>query len=187
MPTSTMIVPSSGRAGLQLSRRSIVAAGALLITAGSAATSQALAFAKPKPPRFHGRGDGSDYTQFRDINDRSGSSDCVGCNCFLLGTRLLTSAGERPIEQLKIGDRVMTFDGEPRNVRWIARIAFDRERGAPWPTAVEPIRVSKDALASDSPSRDLYISPWHLLYLNGVLMPVSNLINGRTIAAVSPE
>src|SRR5688572_30128787 len=102
MPKSSVIVPSSGQAGLQLSRRSIVAAGAILMMAGAAATSQALAFAKPKPPRFHGRRDGSDYVQSRDNNDHSGSSDCVGCNCFLLGTRLLMPAGELTIEHLKI-------------------------------------------------------------------------------------
>jgi hypothetical protein len=94
---------------------------------------------------------------------------------------LLTSAGELPIEHLKIGDAVVTLDGETRNVRWIARVAFDRERGTPWSTEVQPVRLSKDALASGSPSRDLYLSPWHMLYLNGVLVPVSNLINGRTI------
>ncbi len=186
MPKSRVIVPSSGRAGLQLSRRSIVAAGAILITAGSAATSEALAFAKPKPPRFHGRRDGSDYVQSRDNNDHPGSSDCVGCNCFLLGTRLLTPASEIPIEHLKIGDAVVTLDGQTRNIRWIARVAFERECGTPWSTEVQPVRVSKDALASGSPSRDLYISLWHMLYLNGTLLPVSNLINGQTIAAVDP-
>lgn len=186
MPKSSVIVPSSGPAGLQLSRRSIVAAGAILIMAGSAATSQALAFAKPKPPRFYDRGEGRDYVQSRDISDHFDPSDCVGCNCFLLGTRLLAPAGELPIEHLKIGDRVVTLDGETRTVRWIARVAFDRRRGTPWSTEVQPIRVSKDALALGSPSRDLYLSPWHMLYLNGVLMPVSNLINGRTIGAVSP-
>jgi hypothetical protein len=98
----------------------------------------------------------------------------------------LTSAGELPIEHLKIGDRVVTLDGETRNVRWIARIAFDRERGAPWSTQVQPVRVAKGALSSDRPSRDLYLSRWHMLYLNGVLMPVSNLVNGRNIAPVSP-
>ena len=189
MPKSRVIVPGSGRAGFQLSRRSIVAAGAILITAGSAATSQALAFARPKPPRFHGRGDGREhpgYSQEGYGHESSGPSDCVGCNCFLLGTRLLTSAGELPIEHLKIGDRVVTLDGETRNIRWIARVALDRPHGAPWSAGVQPVRVSKDALASGRPSRDLYLSPWHMLYLNGVLLPVSNLINGRTIAAVSP-
>lgn len=185
MPKSNVVVPSLGRAGLQLSRRSIVAAGAILMMAGSAATSEALAFAKPKPPRFHGRGDGSDYIRPRESNDHTGP-DCVGCNCFLLGTQLLTPAGEVPIEHLKIGDRVVTLDGETRKVRWIARIAFDRECGASWSTEVQPVRVSKDALSSGRPSRDLYLSRWHMLYLNGVLMPVSNLINGRTIAPVSP-
>lgn len=186
MPQSSVIVPSSKRPGFQLSRRSLVAAAAILIMSGSAATSQALAFAKPKPPRFQGRGDDDDHVRFRDRNDHTGPSDCVGCNCFLLGTRLLTSAGELPVEHSKIGDRVVTLDGETRTVRWIARVAFDRESGAPWSTEVQPVRVSKDALGRGSPSRDLYLSPWHMLYLNGALLPVSNLINGQTIAAVNP-
>ena len=176
MVKPNVVTTSSSQTGLQLSRRSMIAAGAILITAGSAATSQALAFAKPKPPRFH----------YRNHEDHPGPSDCAGCNCFFLGTRLLTPAGEMPIEHLTIGDRLVTFSGETRTVRWIARVAFDRERGAPWSAEVQPVRISEGALGSCRPSRHLLLSRCHMLYSNGVLLPVSNLINGRTITTVSP-
>ena len=50
-----------------------------------------------------------------------------------------------------------------------------------------PVRIAKDAFAPGMPRRDLYLSREHLLFLNGVLIPASNLSNGTTIRAVAPE
>ena len=44
----------------------------------------------------------------------------------------------------------------------------------------------RDAFAPGIPSRDLYLSREHLLFLNGVLIPAGNLVNGTTIRAVPP-
>ena len=45
----------------------------------------------------------------------------------------------------------------------------------------------KGAFATGSPHRDLYLSRAHLLYLNGILIPVGNLINGNTIALTTAD
>jgi len=50
-----------------------------------------------------------------------------------------------------------------------------------------PVRVAKDAFGAGSPRRDLYVSRSHMVYLDGVLIPVGDLINGQTIAAVDVE
>ena len=42
-------------------------------------------------------------------------------NCFATGTTILTPQGERAIETLKPGDRVMTHDGRSTPVIWVAR------------------------------------------------------------------
>jgi hypothetical protein len=47
--------------------------------------------------------------------------------------------------------------------------------------AVQPVRVARSALAPDVPHTDLYLTGWHALFVDGVLIPVGSLINGTTI------
>ena len=51
----------------------------------------------------------------------------------------------------------------------------------------EPIRISRFALNERSPHRDLYLSPNHAVYIDGVLIPAKYLINRRSIAQCAPE
>ena len=44
-----------------------------------------------------------------------------------------------------------------------------------------PIKVCRSALAPNVPHRDLYLSPSHALYLDGVLVCVGGLVNDRSI------
>jgi hypothetical protein len=44
--------------------------------------------------------------------------------------------------------------------------------------------VKQSALGPNTPHRDLYLSRYHCLYLDGVLIPAVDLINGLTIARV---
>ncbi|NKM43048.1 hypothetical protein GFL68_33525, partial [Rhizobium laguerreae] len=108
-----------------------------------------------------------------------------GPNCFLRGTAILTDCGEKPVENLSIGDRVALPDGSTRPVKWVGRQSF-KKSGARWPNDVVPIRVSRHALDGQTPHSDLYLSPGHALYLNGILIQVKDLVNGKTIASVTP-
>jgi hypothetical protein len=103
--------------------------------------------------------------------------------CFLRGTRIRTDCGDVPIENLKIGDLVFTYFQTYEPVRWIARkqiFAADlrddeaRQRNL-------PVRVSRHAIMDGMPSDDLYLSPCHALFMNDILIPVGNLVNGITI------
>ena len=98
---------------------------------------------------------------------------------------LATPTGEIAIEDLSIGDVVLTQSGAERPIRWIGRLAFSRGEG--WSAEARPVRVSKGALGPNAPVRDLYVSRAHMLYMNGVLIPAANLINGTTISVVTPE
>jgi hypothetical protein len=80
---------------------------------------------------------------------------------------------------------VVTHSGKARAIRWIGKLEFSQAEG--WSNGVLPVRVAKDALGPNSPVRDLYVSGAHMFYLNGVLIPAANLINGRTISVVTPE
>ena len=101
--------------------------------------------------------------------------------CYCRGTRILTDHGEVAVEELAIGDMLVTYGGGQRPIRWIGRRAY-AARFAAGNSAVQPILVKRGALAEDLPRRDLMISPQHALLLDGVLVPVSALVNGGSIA-----
>ena len=66
---------------------------------------------------------------------------------------------------------------------WIGRRATNCE-GHPKPETVWPVRIQAGAFGENVPVRDLYLSPDHAVFLNGVLVPVKLLINGTSIAQV---
>ena len=100
--------------------------------------------------------------------------------CYARGTLILTETGEVPVEDLKIGDTVVTFSGAPRPIRWIGTRAYDG-RFVAGNREVLPIRVAAGALSEGVPARDLFVSPAHSLYFDDVLVPAEHLVNGVTI------
>jgi hypothetical protein len=106
--------------------------------------------------------------------------------CFVQRTRIRTPEGERRIEDLKIGDLVVTFSGESKPIKWIGHQRFKKscER---WPADFEPVRISRFALDERTPHSDLYLSPNHAIYIDGVLIPAKYLINGLNITQCAPE
>ena len=102
-----------------------------------------------------------------------------GGNCFVRGTRIRTPEGEIAIEDLTIGSLVETLNG-PLPIKWIGRQTF-RKNGASWHWSVAPIRVARFALSDQYPRRDLYLSPRHSLFIDGCLIPVQWLVNGKSI------
>ena len=104
-----------------------------------------------------------------------------GPNCFGRGTLILTAHGEVPVENLANGALVMTTNGA-LPVKWVGRQTFRRNASASWHPGVVPIRVSRFAIDDQTPQRDLYLSQGHCLLIDGVLIPVKHLVNGRSIA-----
>lgn len=104
-----------------------------------------------------------------------------GPNCFLPGTLIRTPQGEVRIEALSIGDTVSTLNG-PMPIKWIGRQRFKKAASSSWHKLVAPIRVARFALTDQYPVRDLYLSPAHCLFIDGVLIPVGHLVNDKSIA-----
>ncbi len=100
--------------------------------------------------------------------------------CFAAGTRILTETGEIPVEHLHIGDRVVLADGGTAPVVFIGHRRLDLARHKR-PNLARPIKIPAGALGEDIPSRDLLLSPDHALYLNGMLVPARDLVDGLTI------
>ena len=104
--------------------------------------------------------------------------------CFLRGTQIWTPSGERTIEDLQVNDLVVTSSGEAKPIQWVWRRRFERQSGQKWGEEIAPIRVARSALGPNTPHRDLYLSRYHCLYLDGVLIPAVDLINDSTITRV---
>lgn len=107
--------------------------------------------------------------------------------CFLEGTLILTDKGSLPVEKLSEGDLVVTSSGVLKPVKWIGKSTHVKQLGQAWDATVMPIRVARGAIDPEMPKRDLYLSPEHALYIDGVLVPVKFLVNGTTIAPATPD
>jgi parallel beta-helix repeat protein len=100
--------------------------------------------------------------------------------CFLAGTRIATQHGEVAVEDLREGMMVRTASGALRPVAWVGQRRIDCRR-YPNPHQVWPVRVLRGAFAEGVPARDLYLSADHAVAMDGVLIPIRHLVNGRTV------
>jgi len=108
-----------------------------------------------------------------------------GHGCLLCGTKILTDEGETAVENLGVGDMVSTVSGESRAIKQIISWTAEREPNQDWTDDVAPIKICRSALAPNVPQRDLYLSPGHSLFLDGVLICAKGLVNNRTIIRCS--
>ena len=102
-------------------------------------------------------------------------------SCFLRGTRISTDRGPVAIEDLRIGDAVVTADRGARPIKWIGYRSFRRTEDRNWEKSVRPVRVAAGAIDGLTPQRDVFLSGSHAVNVDGHLMPVVFLINGMSI------
>ncbi len=116
--------------------------------------------------------------------------------CFAEGTRIATVDGLVRVEDLRVGDEVVTaipsFNarvtaacdaGRYAPVVWIGHRAVNCERH-PKPETVWPVCIEAGAFGENVPIRDLYLSPNHAVFVNDALIPAWLLINGTSITQV---
>jgi len=108
----------------------------------------------------------------------------VACVSFTRGTHITIASGKQvPIEDLQVGDRVLTRDDGPQAVRWIGQTTL-RAVGD-----FAPVVITKGALHNE---HDLLVSPDHRIFVyqrqdrlgagrHEVLVKVRHLINGDSV------
>ena len=115
--------------------------------------------------------------------DSAAELRAMGIPCFARGTRIATTRGEVPVEDLREGDRVITLDHGAQTLRWVGsrRVAAIGDNA---PVVIE-------AGTFDNP-RDLVVSPLHRLLVTGwmaelhfgeleVLAAARHLVDGAAI------
>ncbi len=120
------------------------------------------------------------------VNDPTPTPNTPGPVCFVQGTLILTDTGERPIEELKAGDLIVTHENGLQPLRWLGRSPQSRATLMAAPELC-PIRIQKGAFSPDVPARDLDVSPQHRILVQsriasrmfgpeGVLVPAVKLL-----------
>jgi autotransporter-associated beta strand protein len=126
-------------------------------------------------------------TKFQAIDDGTPAHGTLvdEVTCYCRGTRILTDHGEVAVEELNIGDVLITAAGAARPVKWIGHRSY-----AGWlaagNAAVWPICFAPGSLADGVPARELRVSPEHAMWLDDVLVPAGLLVNGSSIVKSPP-
>ena len=100
--------------------------------------------------------------------------------CYCRGTLIGIGREQKPVEKLKVGDKVMTKSGALRPIKWIGRRSYCG-RFVIGRKDILPICIMAGALDENVPRRDLWISPHHAMYLEGLLIEAKDLVNGVSI------
>ena len=88
--------------------------------------------------------------------------------CFARGTLIRTARGEVAVENLRLGDLVLTADRGLQPLRWLAarRLSAADLAAAPH---LRPIRIRAGSLGQGLPRRDLTVSPQHRILVRSVV------------------
>lgn len=103
---------------------------------------------------------------FTNIEASVTGPDIVLIPCFTPGTLIATATGERRVEELQPGDRVITRDNGLQEIRWVGRRDMSGAELAAAPH-LRPVLIREGALGKGLPERDMLVSPQHRVLITG--------------------
>ncbi|WP_323765506.1 Hint domain-containing protein [Marinovum sp.] len=98
--------------------------------------------------------------------------------CFAADTQIATPDGERAVQDLAIGEAIVTASGKAVAVKWIGRQTLGRLFGGP---GRQPVRIRADALGKGLPHSDLTVTADHGIIVDGFVINAAALVNGGSI------
>ena len=102
--------------------------------------------------------------------------------CFAVNVQIMTEFGELPIQDLRVGDRVLTLDRGFQPIRWIGSrqlSASELEASPGW----RAVRIARGAFGPNVPSRPLKLSRQHRVFIapgpdgEAALLPVKDCLD----------
>jgi len=114
--------------------------------------------------------------------------------CFTPGTAVATPRGERLVEELKIGDRIITRDNGIQEIRWLGHKTLDYGQLSR-ATHMKPVLIRQGSLGNGLPERDMLVSPNHRMLVandrtalyfdeHEVLVSAKHLVNNKGVQSV---
>ncbi|WP_371223845.1 Hint domain-containing protein [Roseovarius sp. 2305UL8-3] len=85
--------------------------------------------------------------------------------CFTPGTVIATPRGERRVEDLQVGDRIITRDNGLQEIRWVGKRTMTGQELLNAPH-MQPVLIRAGSLGQGLPERDLLVSPQHRILMN---------------------
>ena len=95
--------------------------------------------------------------------------------CFTSGSLVLTAQGKIAVEDLAVGDLVLTRDNGFQPIRWIGRRDLSAAELAIAPQ-FNPVQIARGAMGRGLPERDMQVSPQHRMLIN---TPRADLLFGE--------
>lgn len=89
--------------------------------------------------------------------------------CFVRGTMIMTDKGPVAVENLSVGDMVMTKDNGPQPIRWVGSKVIGALALANYEN-IRPIRIKQGALGKGLPNVDLFVSPQHRILVRSTIV-----------------
>ena len=123
------------------------------------------------------------------------TSGTLAVPCFTPDTLIQTPDGPRAVQDLVVGDLVVTLDHGPQPLRWVGHSPVSSFRMALHPQ-LRPIHIKAHAFGRNRPDCDMLVSPQHRILIEGwraemlfaepqVLVAAKHLINDTTVRRAS--
>ncbi|MDF1668791.1 MAG: Hint domain-containing protein [Roseovarius sp.] len=120
---------------------------------------------------------------FNDAGVISTTNSNINIVCFVAGSMIKTPQGDAAVEEVQIGDLVLTHDNGPQQVRAILVRELDFTSA---PERLKPVLFEKGSLGPNRPNSKLYVSPQHRMLVSdqsgtAVLVPAKALTSRQGV------